>query len=359
MSCSTPVEGARLGVSPLPFAFFALMHIVKKKMCCRKCHFRRGRALHVLPRLHGERRLISICLTCAHNPHFLSHWSFEGACPKRAMFSFRRRCPTFGWGIFVRLVYAKTSDMGSEHRRRRKLFFCGMPGIVPSSSPAAICTSPRDVVPRASIFALSFPGTFSEISPRAALASLPNTQQDACWNLLVMLTTANFPDVIIPAFTQNRAAGLLFFPVVVFGVFVLMNVSRAGGGGVTRLGEGGLGSLLFPSFSLAVGWFLAHAETKHVSVLFPPLVPLFSFHSFHHYFSCHSFIVVSCRVTSSCSPRPTTSTPTGTRSCWTRCSTSETRTAPRRSTCSWNRELWKSVVGPVLVAVLQTHLPPR
>eukprot|EP00903_Cladosiphon_okamuranus_P012927 g12070.t1 len=46
---------------------------------------------------------------------------------------------------------------------------------------------------------------------------------DACWNLLVMLTTANFPDVMMPAFTQNRGAGLLFFPVVVFGVFILMN----------------------------------------------------------------------------------------------------------------------------------------
>ena len=41
----------------------------------------------------------------------------------------------------------------------------------------------------------------------------------------MMLTTANFPDVMVPAFTQNRGAGLLFFPVVVFGVFVLMNVS--------------------------------------------------------------------------------------------------------------------------------------
>ncbi|CAM9350214.1 unnamed protein product, partial [Hapterophycus canaliculatus] len=46
---------------------------------------------------------------------------------------------------------------------------------------------------------------------------------DACWNLLVMLTTANFPDVMIPAFSVNRTAGAVFFPAVVFGVFVLMN----------------------------------------------------------------------------------------------------------------------------------------
>ncbi|CAM9172126.1 unnamed protein product [Ectocarpus fasciculatus] len=46
---------------------------------------------------------------------------------------------------------------------------------------------------------------------------------DACWNLLVMLTTANFPDVLVPAYTRNRAAGLVFFPAVVLGVFVLMN----------------------------------------------------------------------------------------------------------------------------------------
>ena len=58
------------------------------------------------------------------------------------------------------------------------------------------------------------------------------TEQEACWNLLVMLTTANFPDVMIPAFTKRRTAGLIFFPVVVLGVFVLMNVSgRRGGGG--------------------------------------------------------------------------------------------------------------------------------
>ena len=41
-----------------------------------------------------------------------------------------------------------------------------------------------------------------------------------------MLTTANFPDVMIPAFTRRRTAGLLFFPLVVFGVFVLINVSE-------------------------------------------------------------------------------------------------------------------------------------
>eukprot|EP00904_Undaria_pinnatifida_P002813 jgi/Undpi1/12532/HiC_scaffold_6.g02201.m1 len=46
---------------------------------------------------------------------------------------------------------------------------------------------------------------------------------EACWSLLVMLTTANFPDVMIPAFTRRRTAGLLFFPLVVFGVFVLIN----------------------------------------------------------------------------------------------------------------------------------------
>lgn len=40
-----------------------------------------------------------------------------------------------------------------------------------------------------------------------------------------MLTTANFPDVMIPAFIKHRAVGLVFFPAVVVGVFVLMNVS--------------------------------------------------------------------------------------------------------------------------------------
>ncbi|CAM9833597.1 unnamed protein product, partial [Choristocarpus tenellus] len=49
--------------------------------------------------------------------------------------------------------------------------------------------------------------------------------QEACWQLLVMLTTANFPDLIVPHFTLHRSSALFIFPVVIIGVFFLMNVS--------------------------------------------------------------------------------------------------------------------------------------
>ena len=46
---------------------------------------------------------------------------------------------------------------------------------------------------------------------------------EAAWQLLILLTTANFPDVMMPAYTQCRAAALFFAGFVMFGVFFLMN----------------------------------------------------------------------------------------------------------------------------------------
>ena len=46
---------------------------------------------------------------------------------------------------------------------------------------------------------------------------------EAAWQLLILLTTANFPDVMMPAYTQCRAAALFFAGFVIFGVFFLLN----------------------------------------------------------------------------------------------------------------------------------------
>ncbi|OQR85014.1 Two-pore ion channel [Achlya hypogyna] len=53
------------------------------------------------------------------------------------------------------------------------------------------------------------------------------TIYDAGWNLFVLLTTANFPDVFMPAYTERRASILFFAVFVVFGLFFLLNVLLA------------------------------------------------------------------------------------------------------------------------------------
>ena len=46
---------------------------------------------------------------------------------------------------------------------------------------------------------------------------------EAQWELLVLLTTANFPAVMLPAYSRNRAYAAFFVTYVCFGVFFLLN----------------------------------------------------------------------------------------------------------------------------------------
>lgn len=50
---------------------------------------------------------------------------------------------------------------------------------------------------------------------------------ETMWNLLVLLTTANFPDIMIPVYSKNRLTCLFFIFFLCFGVFFLLNVILA------------------------------------------------------------------------------------------------------------------------------------
>lgn len=50
---------------------------------------------------------------------------------------------------------------------------------------------------------------------------------DGMWSLYILLTTANFPDVMMPIYRENRFAILFFFVFIVLGVFFLSNVMTA------------------------------------------------------------------------------------------------------------------------------------
>ncbi|KAH9107046.1 hypothetical protein AeMF1_017504 [Aphanomyces euteiches] len=58
-------------------------------------------------------------------------------------------------------------------------------------------------------------------------ATIMQSFGESCWQLLILLTTANFPDVMMPAYTRNRAYGLFFVVFVAFGLFFMMNLILA------------------------------------------------------------------------------------------------------------------------------------
>ncbi|KDO28315.1 hypothetical protein SPRG_06365 [Saprolegnia parasitica CBS 223.65] len=57
-------------------------------------------------------------------------------------------------------------------------------------------------------------------------AQMPNIYE-ACWNMLILLTTANFPDIMMPAYNKHRVVVIFFAFFLCFGLFFLMNVVLA------------------------------------------------------------------------------------------------------------------------------------
>jgi hypothetical protein len=49
----------------------------------------------------------------------------------------------------------------------------------------------------------------------------------ACFNMLVLLTTANSPDIMLPAYQNHRIYALFFISYLLFGVFLLMHLLMA------------------------------------------------------------------------------------------------------------------------------------
>jgi two pore calcium channel protein len=50
---------------------------------------------------------------------------------------------------------------------------------------------------------------------------------DAFWNMLILLTSANFPDIMLPVYKLNRWYCWFFITFVIFGLFFLVNLMIA------------------------------------------------------------------------------------------------------------------------------------
>ncbi|ETV81430.1 hypothetical protein, variant [Aphanomyces astaci] len=57
-------------------------------------------------------------------------------------------------------------------------------------------------------------------------AQMPN-MIEASWHFLILLTTSNFPDIMMPAYNANRVTCLFFMLFICFGLFFLMNIVLA------------------------------------------------------------------------------------------------------------------------------------
>jgi hypothetical protein len=50
---------------------------------------------------------------------------------------------------------------------------------------------------------------------------------DSFWSMFVLLTTANFPDIMLPTYLRHRNLSLFFTVFEVFGLFLFMNMLLA------------------------------------------------------------------------------------------------------------------------------------
>lgn len=51
--------------------------------------------------------------------------------------------------------------------------------------------------------------------------------QESIWSLLILLTTANFPDVMLPAYGLNKANAIFFILYLIIGLYFLLNLVLA------------------------------------------------------------------------------------------------------------------------------------
>lgn len=53
------------------------------------------------------------------------------------------------------------------------------------------------------------------------------TLGESFYQLFILLTTANFPDVMLPAYNSNRIYALFFVGYLIFGLYFLQNILQA------------------------------------------------------------------------------------------------------------------------------------
>lgn len=54
-----------------------------------------------------------------------------------------------------------------------------------------------------------------------------NTFQDSAWSMLILMTTSNYPNVMLPAYESNRSNFLFFLVFLVAGLFLILNLLLA------------------------------------------------------------------------------------------------------------------------------------
>ena len=54
-----------------------------------------------------------------------------------------------------------------------------------------------------------------------------STYVDSIFNMLVLLTTTNYPDIMLPAYSTNRLMSLYFIVYLLLGLFLILNILMA------------------------------------------------------------------------------------------------------------------------------------
>ena len=54
-----------------------------------------------------------------------------------------------------------------------------------------------------------------------------DSMDNSFWNMFVLLTTANFPDIMLPSYKENAWTALFFISYLIFGLWLLMNLFLA------------------------------------------------------------------------------------------------------------------------------------